>query len=261
MAAEVLILGAGGHGRVVLEPCVRGEQAGFLDPAALRKTVDGAAVRAGTSRLAQAGQDRSRQRCRLNGDVASRRRVYERASPRASVPAGRRGLRDGVGSPASGAQVAVVRRRADRSQRRGQHRRDHRHDAVVGAHAFGPGAVVLGNCRVGAGAFVGSAAVVLPGVSVGAGAVVARARSSSDVPAGARVASVPARRLARWSDSSGAPRLILDPKSTLREASKAVTGATASPSSATGPQAAGILVDADAPRCCAAPLPAAWSPR
>lgn len=48
------------------------------------------------------------------------------------------------------------------------------HDCVVGEHAFvGPAAVLCGGARVGAGAFLGTGAIVLPGVSVGAGALVA----------------------------------------------------------------------------------------
>ena len=69
------------------------------------------------------------------------------------------------------------------------------HDGVVGDHAFiGPGAHLAGRVRVGTAAHVGIGAVVREGCTIGdrayvaAGAVVVR-----DVPAGMRVAGVPAR--------------------------------------------------------------------
>jgi sugar O-acyltransferase (sialic acid O-acetyltransferase NeuD family) len=77
------------------------------------------------------------------------------------------------------------------------------HDAVVGAYAhIAPGARVLGGVVVGAEALVGAGAVVLPGVRVGARAVIgAGAVVLADVPAGALVTGVPGRvRPRRTSD-------------------------------------------------------------
>lgn len=68
------------------------------------------------------------------------------------------------------------------------------HDCVLqdGAH-IAPGAVLTGGVRIGAGAMVGAGAVIRPGVAVGDGAVIgAGAVVLSDVPAGATVAGVPA---------------------------------------------------------------------
>jgi sugar O-acyltransferase (sialic acid O-acetyltransferase NeuD family) len=73
------------------------------------------------------------------------------------------------------------------------------HDVIIGAGAvLAPGAVLAGRARVGKAASVGARATVLPDrvvgerAVVGAGAVVIR-----DVPTGAVVAGVPARRLAQ----------------------------------------------------------------
>ena len=73
------------------------------------------------------------------------------------------------------------------------------HDCVIGAHAHvGPGAMLAGNATVGEGAHVGIGAVLIEGVSVGAGALVAAgAVVVADVPAGMRVAGVPAREMVR----------------------------------------------------------------
>ncbi len=71
------------------------------------------------------------------------------------------------------------------------------HDCVVGEGAhIAPGAILAGGVRVGAGAMIGAGAVVGPGVAIGAGAIIgAGAAVLADVPAGATVAGVPARSL------------------------------------------------------------------
>ena len=62
------------------------------------------------------------------------------------------------------------------------------HDCVIGAAAhIAPGAVLCGAARVGEAAFVGAGAVVLPATAIGAGALVpAGCVVRADVPAGAR---------------------------------------------------------------------------
>jgi UDP-perosamine 4-acetyltransferase len=71
------------------------------------------------------------------------------------------------------------------------------HDCVIGDFAHvAPGATLGGGAAVGAGAHVGMGAVVIEGVTVGEGAFVAAgAVVVADVPAGARVAGLPARSL------------------------------------------------------------------
>lgn len=71
------------------------------------------------------------------------------------------------------------------------------HDCRIGAHVhIAPGAVLSGDVTVGEGAHVGTGARVIQGVKIGAGAVVgAGAAVVRDVPPGAKVAGVPARLL------------------------------------------------------------------
>ncbi len=67
---------------------------------------------------------------------------------------------------------------------------DHLEEAVQ----ICPGVHVAGTVRFGAAAFVGTGAAIVPGVRIGAGAVVAAgATVTADVPDGARVAGTPAR--------------------------------------------------------------------
>jgi sugar O-acyltransferase (sialic acid O-acetyltransferase NeuD family) len=70
------------------------------------------------------------------------------------------------------------------------------HDTVIGDFCeLSPGCRILGNVRIGSYVSVGTNAVILPGVSIGDNAVIgAGAVVTTDVPAGIRVAGVPAKR-------------------------------------------------------------------
>lgn len=68
------------------------------------------------------------------------------------------------------------------------------HDCQIGRHVFvGPGAVLCGAVHLGTGSFIGAGAVLLPGVRIGEGAVVgAGATVTRDVPDGQVVMGCPA---------------------------------------------------------------------
>lgn len=71
------------------------------------------------------------------------------------------------------------------------------HDCAVGAHVhLAPGVVLSGHVRVGDGAHLGTGACVIQGVTIGENCVIgAGAVVLTDIPAGARAAGVPARRM------------------------------------------------------------------
>ncbi len=204
--SPVLILGAGGHGRVVAQVlrAAGREIAGFLDDAAAKTgtEVDGVRV-LGTSedaaRLASSlgasvivgvgdNAQRGMRQSRLQAEgltIASSVDPSAVIAPGVSVEAGavvmpgavvNIGCKLGVGSVVNTSAVLD-------------------HDTELGDYAHAsPGAITSGGVSVGVFAWLGAGAIVLPGVRIGEHAVVgAGAVVREDVAASTTVAGVPAR--------------------------------------------------------------------
>ena len=207
MTLPVLIIGAGGHGRVLadLAFCLGKQVLGFLDGDVKLhgKEIDGVEVLGGDECLAGYS---SRSVLLINGigsivnsDV--RYEAYNRlrslgyefdvmCHPRAIIGSSVT-LAPGTQVMAGcivqcGAQIgenSVINSGAVVE-----------HDAVVGAHShLAPRAVICGGVRIGERCHIGAGAVVVQGLSVGDNALVAAgAVVVKDVPSGMRVAGVPA---------------------------------------------------------------------
>jgi len=203
----IVVLGGGGHARVVIEALRAAGQftpVGVLDPAA-SGDIDGVPVRGGDEVLPQLlaeGVDAAAVGVGSVGDSAVRRRLHDRAvclglelppivHPRAWVAATAQ-LEAGC-MVAAGAVIGPGARLGEGALVNSNSVIDH--DCVVGAFAhIAPGAVLSGGVVVGAGAHVGTGAAVVQGISIGNDAVVgAGAAVIADVPAGAVAVGVPAR--------------------------------------------------------------------
>jgi len=208
MSLPFLIIGAGGHGRVVADLLVAAGHAvfGFLDndKALLGKSVNSISVLGGDDHLSNVAPA-AVWLANGVGAVASldpRARIFARltaagyrfaplAHPRAIVAAS--------STIADGAQVmagAVVQAGA----RIGENVIVNTgaivdHDCEIGRHAhIAPGAVLCGGVQVGEGCYVGAGSTIIPGLRIGAGAFIAAgAVVTADVPDVARVAGVPAK--------------------------------------------------------------------
>jgi UDP-perosamine 4-acetyltransferase len=202
---RILVLGAGGHARVVIEAlrAMGAEVAGLLDDAAsgpvlgtpvLGPLADLQRLRGeGLEHAAIAiGHNATRERlgaiCRDAGfALPPVLHPASLVSPSARIEEGAQVMaRAVIGPEASLGMLALVNTGAIVE-----------HECVLGAAAhLGPGVVLCGGVRVGARALIAANAVARPGISVGEDAVVAPgAALGTDVPAGARMGGVPARPL------------------------------------------------------------------
>ena len=205
MAAKLVILGAGGHGRALIE-LVRAlpdwEAVGLVDSAADAQPQLGLPVLGQEDALPSLRASGIGHAVVAIGASAARLRVAERlraagfALPPlvhpSAVIAGSARLGEGtvalprvvVGAAARIGALCILNTGAILE-----------HDAAVGDGAhIGPGAVLAGGVTVGAGALVGAGAAVRPYARIGDGAVVGTgAAVVEDVAAGTTVGGVPAR--------------------------------------------------------------------
>lgn len=181
-----VILGAGGHGRVVAE-AIRssgGAVEAFLDadPALRGRSIDGIPVTGGDDRIGDYAPEHYAFALGVGGLKSTRARqaVYasrEGAGRRFPPVVAASALVSGSVTLADAAQVltrAVVHPGASLGLGVVANTGSIiEHDCIVADHAFvGPGAVLCGGVSLGRGAFVGAGAIVLPGVRIGAGALV-----------------------------------------------------------------------------------------
>lgn len=205
---RVVIVGAGGHARVVLD-CLRRagrfEVAGFLDPRCVGQSIEGVPVLGGDELLAKLpseGIGLAIIGIGSIGDNSLRRRLFEQgraaglqfvnAVHPSAVVADSVVLGSGVAIMA-GAVVNAGTMLGDNSIVNTGAIVEH--DCVVAAHAqIAPGAVLCGGASIGIAAHVGAGATILQGVTIGDSAVIgAGSVVLADVAARTVAAGVPAR--------------------------------------------------------------------
>jgi acetyltransferase EpsM len=203
---KLVIYGAGGHGRVVLDAALASgafEVIGFLDDDASTHgtSVHGVPVLGGLGDI----ERQITEGCRVVlaiGDPKTRRRLADAVAARGLLftavvhPSAVVGRGASVGEGTVVLPSAVIHTDAAV----GQHAIVNTaatidHDCQIGDFAhIAPGAHLAGHVSVGMGAHVGIGACIVVGVRIGDGAVIgAGAAVLDDVPAGATVVGVPAR--------------------------------------------------------------------
>jgi UDP-perosamine 4-acetyltransferase len=215
---DVAIIGAGGHGRVVLDIIRAGKKytaIGFLDAnSSLAGTrVSGIPVLGAVNQLPRLRQHQTiRAAVVAIGDSRVRRsyaKLVEEAGlelltvihPSASVsPAASIGRNVVI---AAGACVSADARIADSVIINTNAVVDHECEVGAGAHVC-PGALLGGRVRIGAGAFIGLGAKIIQCITVGEDATIgAGAVVLGDVPPGATAVGVPARLIKSQTRAAG----------------------------------------------------------
>ena len=208
MADDLVIVGAGGHGRETLDVVEAMNAAGSGDWNFLGFLDDGEVRRDRLDRreaevLEADALDPEKVGYVIGiGDPAVRESVAERMTLGGFVPATLIHPEATVGSDVRIAEGVVLAAGAHVTTNVTLERHSQlnvgavvSHDCEVGAFAtLSPGTLVNGECRIGERAFFGTGAVITPGLVVGADAKVgAGAVVIGDVPEGATVVGVPAR--------------------------------------------------------------------
>lgn len=209
MMKDMIVIGAGGHAKVVIE-AIRagglGELRGLIDPAPVAQNVLGVPVLGGDEMLpVLKAQDISVAVVAL-GNNAVRQRIGAKlramgfalpaiVHPTALIsPSARLGegvvvmARAVVGTETTVGDLAIINTSASID-----------HDNVIAAAAHvGPGCALAGNVTVGERTLVGVGSAVRPGVTIGDDVVVgAGSAVVSDVPARVTIGGAPARPLVR----------------------------------------------------------------
>ncbi|HEX8339660.1 MAG TPA: acetyltransferase [Tepidisphaeraceae bacterium] len=206
---DIVIIGAGGHGKVVLDAVLcagRDQVIGFLDadPATHGRLICGVEVLGSPNALARMarggargvivaiGNNRVRQQYAVEaaaGGIELVNAIHPAATVSRFATVGRNVF------VAAGAVVCADARLADGVVVNTAAVVDHECDVATAAHLC-PGAVLTGRVRVGERAFVGAGARVLPCLRIGSDSVVgAGAVVRADVPDGTTAVGVPARLL------------------------------------------------------------------
>ncbi len=204
---KVIVIGAGGHARVVLDVLRRNPDftvSGLLDPRLTGESVDGVEVLGGDELLdglRRQGIGHAVIAIGSVGDASARVAAYERlraagfemvvavhpsatVAPTVRLAAGTVVMAGAVLNPGAALGENVIVNTGAIIE----------HDCVIGAHVHvSPGAVLCGSVRVECGAHIGAGATVREGVCIGAHAVVgAGSVVLKDVPPRAVVFGVPA---------------------------------------------------------------------
>ena len=207
MADDLVIVGAGGHGREMLDIVEAMNEAGtgqwnflgFVDDGEVRE--DRLARREAEVVEAEELDPEAVRYVIGIGDPGTRETVVEKMTLAGFVPAILVHPDASVGSDVRMAEGVVLAAGARVTTNVSLERHSQlnvgavvSHDCEVGAFVtFSPGTLVNGECRVGDRAFFGTGAIVTPGLRVGADAKVgAGAVVLEDVPEGATVVGVPA---------------------------------------------------------------------
>ena len=213
MNLPVIVLGSGGHAKVLIEALLlqRREVLGYTDPDEARKTV------LGLSRLGddQAILEYDPEKLRLvNGvgsiaSTSSRKSLYDRfrmkgyrfqsvAHPSAAIASDAR-LEEGVQIMAGAVVQPGTSVGANTVINTGA---VVDHDCEIGAHVhIAPGAVLSGNVRIAEGVHVGAGAIIIQGVVIGERSIIgAGTLVLKDVPSRVTLVGVPGKIIRRHID-------------------------------------------------------------